>query len=216
MSLQEVYSEELGRSLLIRPGTSDVEGWKAIAENRFHVPPAEMPAPKTILDLGSNIGVTAAHYQSLWPDAIVWMVEPNPDNLVLARMNSPQGVPFEMAVGTKTGLAFLKEEGHSADAYSLGDDGRRVFAISLENLLGLVGAVDFCKMDIEGTEWDVLDQLDGIKHLLVEFHDEPRDYPSILGRGLAALRERGWHVQHHPPHPAAVFATCPSGGEKCQ
>lgn len=212
MSLQEVYSEELGRSLWIRPGTSDVEGWKAISENRFHVPPAEMPAPKIVLDLGSNIGVTAAHYQSLWPDAIVWMVEPNPDNLRIARKNAPSGIPLEVAVGKETGWAFLQEEGHSADAYSLGDDGRKVCVLALDRLLGMLGPVDFCKMDIEGTEWDVLDQLDGIKYLLVEFHDEPRDYPAILKRGLAALSARGWHVQHHSPHPAAVFSTCP--GEK--
>lgn len=207
MKLQEVYSEELGRPLWIRPGTSDEEGWKVIAENRYHVPPSEMPVPATVLDLGSNIGVTAAHYQLLWPDATVFMVEPNPANLMLARRNAPKGVPLELAVGAKSGWRSLREEGLSPDAYTLGDEGREVYVLALGRLLAALGPVSFCKMDIEGTEWDVLDQLDGIEHLLVEFHDEPREYPDILKRGLAALKLRGWDARHHLPHPAAVFAS---------
>lgn len=209
MNLQEVYSEELGRPLWIRPGTSDVEGWKVIAEHRYHLPPARMPVPQTVLDLGANIGVTGAHFQHLWPDALVWMVEPNPDNLWLACRNAPRGIPLGVAVGAETGWGFLQEEGHSPDAYSLGAEGRDVYVLALDRLVEIVGGfggVDFCKMDIEGTEWDVLDQLDGIKCLLVEFHDEPRDYPDILQRGMAALSSRGWHVRHHLPHPAAVYA----------
>lgn len=207
MKVEEVYAQELGRSLWIRPGTSDVAGWEGVFRDRSHVPPSEMPTPEKVLDLGANIGVTAAHYQSLWPDALIWMVEPNPDNLLLARKNAPRAVPLELAVARESGWQSLREEGLSADAYTLADDGaRQVYVLSLERLLKTLGPVDFCKMDIEGSEWEVLDQLEGIGHLLVEFHDEPRDYPNILKRGLSALSVRGWTVKHHPPHPAAVFA----------
>lgn len=206
--MREVHIPALGRSVWIRPGTSD-ETAESVFETRYHIPPP-MPTPRTVLDLGANIGLTAAHYKTLWPEATVWMLEPNPANMNLARINAPACVPIPCAVAPRSRVYWLREEGLSADAYTLGEDGeeggRLVFGVGLADLISILRGVDFCKMDIEGTEWEVLDQLDGIERLLVEFHDEPRDYPSILERGLAALSEQGFKVKHHSPHPAAVFA----------
>lgn len=208
MKFERIYTPDLGRKVFIRPGTSDRETWRSVFEMRYHVPPEDMPTPHVVLDLGANIGLTAAHYAQMWPEAEIWMVEPNTGNWEIARKNAPRCGAFLEAVGPETGWGFLNEDGVSVDAYTLAQEGTRVRVVSLHDLVQSFGGggVDFCKMDIEGTEWEVLEQTSGIKNLLVEFHDEPRDYPSILLRGLAALAEQGFEVHHHPPHPAAVFA----------
>lgn len=198
-----VYVSELGRNVWVRPGTSDVAAAQGVfSEIRYHVPPPDMPVPRTVLDLGANIGLTAAHFQSMWPEALIWMVEPNPENMDLAKRNAPSCVPLLLAVAGTSGEKMLLEEGMSADAYTLSDEGRTVWAVTMNQL----GPADFCKMDVEGAEWEILagDPFD-VSNLLVEFHGEPRDYPAILARGLKALDEAGYEARPHPPHPAAAF-----------
>lgn len=199
--MKAVWIEELGRDVWIRPGTSD-EGELAAFDTRYHVPPPDMATPDTVLDLGANIGLTAAHYKSMWPEARIWMVEPNPDNLALAERNAPDCMALQVAVAATTGPRYLQEDGLSADAYTLSDAGRLVRAYALSDLW----PVDFCKMDVEGAEWEILagEPFD-VTYLLVEFHGEPRDYPAILARGLEAMDAAGYEAIHHPPHPAAAF-----------
>lgn len=203
--MRPVFVSELGRNVWVRPGTSDVAAAQGVfSEIRYHVPPADMPVPRTVLDLGANIGLTAAHYRRMWPEAKITMVEPNPDNLALAERNAPGCIPLQVAVAATTGPRYLAEDGLSADAFTLGEGGRLIRAYCLSDLIE--ETVDFCKMDVEGAEWEILagDPFD-VTHLLVEFHGEPRDYPAILARGLKALDEAGYDARPHPPHPAAGF-----------
>lgn len=222
--LIEVHTEQLGRSVYLRPRTSDEHGWQDTFLKQYHVPPAEMPAPRVVLDLGANIGLTAAHYAAMWPDALVWMVEPNPDNMALARKNAPRCPPLLCAVALESGWHWLREGELSADAYTLArsdedhTDCRDVYAISLALLIEIVGGdhggVDFIKMDIEGSEWDILDprrlgsliEAPMVPYLLVEFHDEPRDGPVIVKRGIDVLEALGYEARHHEVHPQAVWA----------
>lgn len=203
--MKAVWVEELGREVWIRPGTCDEATLEGVfSDLRYHVPPPDMPVPRSVLDLGANIGLTAAHFKSMWPEAQVVMVEPNPENLALAERNAPGCVALQVAAAASTGIRYLQEEGLSADAYTLSLQGRIVRAYAMSVLAE--EPVDFCKMDVEGAEWEILagDPFD-VTYLLVEFHGEPRDYPSILARGLDAMDAAGYESRHHPPHPAAVF-----------
>jgi hypothetical protein len=104
----------------------------------------------------------------------------------------------------------------SADAYALLNepddlDKRSVDTMSLLELSILFFGeedVDFLKMDVEGTEWELLDEWwpAHFRHVLVEFHDEPRDGPRIVARGIEALEARGFDARHHEIHPQAVWA----------
>lgn len=182
--------------------------WEEAFGRGLHLPPPEMPDPALVLDLGANIGLTAVSYANLWPGAQVWMVEPNAENMELARKNARICIPIQMAVAKDSGYRYLREEGLTASSYTLGEDGREVYAIGIDHLIEFLGGeIDFCKMDVEGAEWEILERpLTGIKHLLVEFHGE-QPYDVLLKRGLDLLRSMGWDARHHPPHPAAAFAT---------
>lgn len=207
MNIEHRYTAQLGRSVMLRDNNSDDGMWEEAFGRGLHLPPPEMPYPKLVLDLGANIGLTAASYAALWPDAQVWMVEPHPENMALARKNAPFCPPLECAVAKESGWRWLREEGLTASAYKLIDDGRRVYALGMQALIQCLGGeIDFCKMDVEGEEWEILERpLTGIKHLLVEFHGG--DYGVALEKGLRLLSERGWDARHHTPHPAAVYAT---------
>lgn len=207
MNVEHRYTAQLGRSVMLRDNNSDDGMWEEAFGRGLHLPPPEMPYPKLVLDLGANIGLTAASYQVTWPEAEVWMVEPNPENMALARKNAPFCPPLECAVAKESGWRGLRERGLTPSAYSLGDNGRLVYALGLVELVKIMGGeVDFCKMDVEGEEWEILDSpLIGVRHLLVEFHGS--DYGHALEKGLRLLSERGWDAHHHTPHPAAVYAT---------
>lgn len=207
MKTEERYTPGLRRAVTLRDNDSDKGMWGEAFVDEYHMPPPRMPWPKIVLDLGANIGLTAAMYSEVWPDALVWMVEPNPHNMALARKNAPDAVPLQRAVAKDSGYRYLREEGLTASAYSLREDGRRVYAIGMQVLVECLGGeVDFCKMDVEGAEWEILERpLTGVSHLLVEFHGD--DYGVALRNGIDLLRGTGWNAHHHLPHPAAVFAT---------
>lgn len=211
----ESYTEELGRSVSLRRGTSDEQGWIDVFVKHYHVPPEEMATPRIVLDLGANIGLTAAHYAAMWPEALVLAVEMDLENAELARRNFP-GVVYQKAV-TGFGGTRAYDPSVSADAYALVEAQAAERVVDSVGFLPLVvdffgdDSVDFVKMDVEGAEWEIMQAAaqgwwPRSKHLLVEFHDEPRDGPAIVARGIAALEVLGYEARHHEPHPQAVWA----------
>jgi FkbM family methyltransferase len=214
------YTGQLGRSVYLRSGTSDEQGWHDVfdPDRAFHVPPAEMPTPRTVLDLGANIGLTAAHYRALWPEAVIVAVEMDRENAGLARRNF-NGIVFQKAVSGWGGRQAY-DPSVSADAYALGPVAgdlheRTVWTMGLLSLVVAFfgdAPVDFVKMDVEGSEWEMLEAAaqgwwpSHMQHLLVEFHDEPRDGPKIVARGVEALEAIGYDARHHEVHPQAVWA----------
>jgi hypothetical protein len=65
-------------AISLRSGTSDASVLIETFVREFHLPQGNLH-PKVIWDLGANIGLTAAHYAVLSPDANTYCVEANPD-----------------------------------------------------------------------------------------------------------------------------------------
>lgn len=200
----------------LRPGTADELGASEAIGVGYHRPPPghwNTGDPLVVLDLGANIGLAAADYQRLWPNADVVMVEPNPDSLALARRNAPEAIAVEAAVGVRSGRRLLREDGLDAQSYRLmspEEEGsyvaREVEAISVDDLVELYGPVDFCKMDVEGAEWEIIPNArwDDVGAILVEFHG-PGDRGSVLAAGLVLVDAAGFVAYHHEIHPTAVW-----------
>lgn len=195
--------------------------WADTFTGLYHLPPDGFAVPATVLDLGANIGLVAAHYQALWPDAQVVAYEMDHDSAVLARMNAPGVQVVEAAVGTWTG------EGHYdpsvlSEAFALsarrGDEGwPRVQVKTLPAIVsyhfGITG-VDLVKMDIEGGEWDllkaaiqfeVLSFRDCVGAVICELHGDGGSV-ELVREACRLFDAVGYQAAWTGRHPQAVWA----------
>ena len=195
-----------GQRVYCRPATTDFCVFNETFSGRYHVPPADLQI-RTILDLGSNIGLTMAHYARLYPEARILGVEMDQGNADVCRTNIAPYVPrCEVLVG-----AAWKENGEIAYG---GDaewgfrvipescrSAHRARAFSIPSLIDHLGVqrVDFVKMDIEGAELDVLADAwkwgDRIGCLKVEVH--PPYTLAACMRDLEAAGMRCEALQNH-------------------
>jgi FkbM family methyltransferase len=229
VKLERVATPLLGRDVFLRPGTSDAQVWADTFTGLYHVPPATMPVPGRVLDLGANIGLTAAHYQALWPDAHVVAVEMDAGNASVARLNF-DGAVHQAAVAARIGQSYYSAVA-SQDAYTAvgAIAGRAVMgpvvpvqSATLAGLLRVFGPLvegsgagaDFVKMDIEGSEWEVLQHSSSswapfVRHLLVELHPVgtlPDNDVVLVRLAIDELVRLGFHAVPHDRHPRAVWA----------
>lgn len=216
---EPIWTEQLGRDVHIRPGTSDRQTWVDTFEHGYHLPPGDMPTPGTVLDLGANIGLTAAHYCALWPDATVLAVEMDPESCALARLNAPCPV-LSAAVTDTTGVGWYQTHDVEPEAYALAqqrEDGYQPAALlPLYTITASLpgGRANFVKMDVEGAEWQLLKRGGGwwaarIGAILVELHGPRGQDTALVQQAVDLLRGLGYAAERHKPHPRAVYACRP-------
>jgi FkbM family methyltransferase len=208
-----------GRSVVLRPRTSDARVVLDVFVGLFHVPPPAVSDPELIVDLGANIGLTVAHFAELFPRARVIGLEPEPEMADIARSHvAPWGERCSIltaAAWSKDGeLTLAKEAGQEFAASvsaSPADEGSLVVeAISLDTLLEDEDRVDYLKMDIEGAEGEVLSVgttwAEKVRCINVEIHP-----PNTIESVSALLTDLGFEVSPVERHWAAVMGVRPGG-----
>src|SRR5262249_12626590 len=124
-----------------------------------------LPAPpKTIMDLGANIGLTAIYFGRLFPTAALACVEPVPENLrVLARnleLNGIHATIISAAVDVNDGCVLIERDrmdyGHKIAVARESSSGPllKVTSLSVPTILQRLGwdRIGLLKIDIEGHE----------------------------------------------------------------
>jgi FkbM family methyltransferase len=198
----------IGRDVYIRPGTHD--GFTFTDnEELYHIPPRWMPPPATVLDLGANIGLVALHYRAMWPEAEMLCVEMDAGNCELFRRNAPDLSLLHAAVSDHAGKGTY-DGSEETNRYALGGGDTGVELITIPALaLKLDGRIDFCKVDIEGGEWRLLDVVETwaplVEHFLVELHSGGKWQDAF-----ARLTDAGYDVCRSWIHSTALFAWKPS------
>lgn len=209
-----------GRPITLRPRTSDARVMLDVFVGLFHLPPAEVTEPRVIWDLGANIGLTVAHYATLFPTAKVVGVEPDPATAEAARRNiAPWGDRCSIVTGAAWSsdgeLSFTQEPGEEfgarvIDPLELGGTALTVTGYSLQTLLADDDHVDYLKVDIEGAEHEILSNhtgwADKVGCVSVEIHP-PHTVRSITDD----LRALGFEVEVNRRHWASVIARRPAG-----
>ncbi len=166
-------------------------------ELRFN---SDVPAP-VIYDCGANVGVSAIYFKKIFPGAIVKSFEPDPEVFSCLKknisQNNIQGVElFEKAVWIKDGKLQFSAEGADGGSIML-TEGKKieVDCIRLKDLLAKETAIDLLKIDIEGAEVDVLNDISGelkkVKVLFVEYHSWAGS-PQRLDQLCAVLSDNGF------------------------
>ncbi len=74
--------------IYLRRGTSDIENFIQIfLRKEYDFLKRE---PDTILDLGGYVGLASCYLANLYPNAKILLVEPDPDNFIIAKLNTRQ------------------------------------------------------------------------------------------------------------------------------
>lgn len=182
--------------------------------HRYYLPEQPLSRPHTIIDLGANIGITAAHLAYIYPSANVIAVELDIENAALAQRNVAAFANRVRIVNAAiwTEDTTLGVVGTDHDAYHLAPDvenpSRTVRGMSMATLLREenVERVDFLKMDIEGAESDLLLSddvawLDKIDTAKIEIHNS-----ALIGPLMERLEAVGLNCRRGQRHWASVWA----------
>ena len=173
-----------------RPGTTDLLVLEQVfLDGEYHVEPIEPESIRYIVDLGSNIGVTAMFWAQRYPDARMVLVEPDPDNFKLLKRNTAafqdRCLLLKAAVSDKCGeTSFFKSDREYGHSILKGDDSVseiQVRTLTVSEVLSEADfpRVDLLKMDIEGGEQIVMPTIGAWAHapryLIAELHP-PYDF----------------------------------------
>ena len=153
------------------PASDHLVGDEILVNNTYLFNPNDIKYG-LVIDIGANIGVFTvlagryAHVESYEPES-------NNYNLLCQNIetNKSNAIPFKLAVG-KSGVSTINDlQGCS----QLGAPGEEVAVISINNILNKFKNIDFLKIDCEGSEYDILedithDNLSKCEHMGIEFH----------------------------------------------
>ena len=157
------------------------------------------PAP-VILDVGGYIGLSALYFKTLFPGAKITVFEPEPAIFALLKANLVNNgfsdvLLIAAAAGKEKTKALFYPDG--ADGGSLlAREQTRVIEVNLVRLSDYIaGDIDLLKMNIEGMEGDVFEEIEPklsrVKEIIFEYHAFAH-LPQRLGDILTRLDRNGF------------------------
>ena len=149
-----------------------------LGKNEYELDYLSLPENATVLDLGGNIGAFSMEIHRQFPTARIIAYEPHPANAKMFRMNAPYATLVDKAVSRSTGTIRFEDGVDFAGLKIAEEGGIAVESISLDDIVRGLERVDLLKMDIEGSEYEVLaaaspETFIKIKRILLETHDRP-------------------------------------------
>jgi FkbM family methyltransferase len=203
------------RRVLVRHRTRDMEIFDEIfGRMRAYEPPAAAAArlseisagrPLRVLDLGGNIGLFAVDVLARHGRAEITSYERDPTNMPILRRcvaaNEAEGWSVVQACAMPRDGTVRLAAGNFADSY-VNDSGIVVTGI---DVLPLLGMYDFVKIDIEGSEWPILNDdrwpeaMQNVAVLVMEWHK--RGCPSADHRtaAISAVTAAGYTFHASDP-----------------
>lgn len=148
------------------------------------------PGPKTVVDLGGNIGLFSLLAASQRPDVTVHAYEPGPPNYRLFEVNRLLNAPLSdrihlhreaVAGETRTARWFFDEYNPGASSlFATKGESVDVRIVSFsEAMAALPKPLDLVKIDVEGSEFELLERTPveawkDVRAISLELHDDPR------------------------------------------
>lgn len=137
--------------------------WEMFVRKQYAVPKRDLLS--VIVDVGGNIGASTLYFLLYYPNAHVYVVEPNPD--LFSRLRLSFGAESRVTLINAAmcpidgDVTFYPNRNHLSGSLSKRTgtlEGVKVPGISLDTLIERFGIeqVDLLKFDIEGGEWGML------------------------------------------------------------
>ncbi|MEZ5420748.1 MAG: FkbM family methyltransferase [Vicinamibacterales bacterium] len=196
-------------SLSLRIPSTDVLLYRQIFERHEYDVPVSR-APRVIVDAGANVGLSAVYFAHRFPDARIIAIEPEAHNFALLAHNVadyPNVVPVKAALWHENTVVDLFDPGVGPWGYVVGhrDAGLGAWrqftdAVTLDKVMHTHGLdrVDLLKMDIEGSEREVLADaaawIDRVDALIVELHERKKVGCLPVFEAIAPRFDDRWHA----------------------
>jgi FkbM family methyltransferase len=170
-----------------------------------------------IIDGGSNMGMSILYFKRLYPQSRITGFEPDPNIFGLLKENVSnnglEGVTLiDAGLGGEEGTVSFDADNKAAGQFSSDNTGIRV---RVERLSPYISEpVDFLKLNIEGQELPVLEELEAsdkiglVKELVLEYHGWANG-EQRLGRILNLLDRCGFRYLVHDFDHETGYATKP-------
>jgi len=194
---------------VLRVGTTDPLVLREILLLRIYEPLFERPlgTVRSVIDLGSNIGLSLRLWLERFPEARVLAVEPDDENLELCQSNvemagSAERVKLFHACAAARPREVYLDRGDTEWRYAMRADAapgaRRIGTVTMDQLLAELppdAAVDLLKCDIEGAERELFADCSGwirrVRSIAIEVHA-----PYTPEQFLEDVRRGGGHFAH--------------------
>ena len=172
----------------------------------------------TIIDCGTNIGMSVLYFKLLAPNAKVIAFEPNPDTFNIIKDNVGKNnldvKLYNVGLGKEQGeLPFYTDMGDSSSQSAsltkhIQNKNRELkeIKVTIDKLSNYIsGPIDVLKLDIEGAEGEVLEDLeetDKLKYckiVFLEYHYDGENTCYPLGKLLSILDRAGFLYEIFTP-----------------
>ncbi len=163
-------------------------------------------APSTILDCGSNIGMSILYFKSCWPDAKILGVEASPGTFALLKENA-RGLKDVMlvnkAVADRSGMIpFYTVPGLGVSSTNpMRGSGKETIVEAAPLSYFIDGPLDLLKIDIEGSETAAFEELEAsgkmplISFMFIEYHHHLPGEDHGLSSFLSRLERCGFDYE---------------------
>jgi len=159
-----------------------------------------------IYDCGANVGTSCAYFKTLFSSSKIKAFEADPKVGEILRKNLTSNKIENVEIihkavwinndGVEIGL-----EGADGSSIYLKNNTTFIPSIRLKDLLESETRIDFLKLDIEGAEFEVMNDcrksLNNVKNIFIEFHSF-KDHPQNLSEILKILEEANFRYYFRP------------------
>jgi len=175
-----------GTKIVVRSNTPDLKvAISSLFEKEYEN--IRCANPRTIIDVGANIGTSAIYFAKKYPDAKIYAVEPengNFDLLTRNTVNYENIIPVKAAIWGSADKRVIKNRDTGHWGYTISDTqnkvtstGQEIDCVTISNFMSeyKISKIDILKMDIEGGEKDVLENssewIHSVDVITAELHD---------------------------------------------
>jgi len=153
-----------------------------------------------IIDAGGCIGMSTLYFKLLYPESKITVFEPDPDIFKVLSNNISRNKLTKInlinaALGKQTGIIdFYPDNSDGGSLYAL--DNRPAVPVPVTKLSDYINEpIDLLKIDIEGMEGEVFEEIEHklylVREIVFEYHDF-YNLPQKLGTILSILERNGF------------------------